>query len=325
MAGYNYGDALTNMLNQPNLGGLSTPTLEEAQQQAAKQRTDIDIFAKQFAPVAETESGRAALRTLMGDQNADKIQRAAAIEVMNPGVQAGIGGSGEMSFSAKPGSDAGYKSPVFSQQTTAQQASGQVMQQQNSLSNFEQQFRDIQTMEDPAKIAEAYSAMTAAAATTMESRRKQLLSKVGAGMGLQALESQMAADKVADSAFYNQYYNGQNLGPTDESMRNISLYNSARARADAEVDRQLRSDPVISRMESQLKTMGMLVDSKLRKNFSGEANEKAAMTALVGEDSIKAVALARGLDYGKMTTIDKELISSQLVSGQNLPPYLNWL
>lgn len=316
MAGANYGEELGTLVASGSYTP-PTPSIEEVQQKQARERKDIDLYATQFTPVATTDAGVNALKMLMGDQTADKAQRAAAFEVINPGLQAGIGSSGELSLSAKPGSDLGFKYPVFDQQSTQGRAAGQANVQTQTLGNFEQQYKDIQGMEDPTKIAEAFAGMSTAAAGLVESRRNQLLAQVGQGLGIQDLESQMQADKVADAAYYNQYHRGQNMGPTDESMRTISLYNSARAQADAEVNRQLKMDPVLAGVESKMKILGMLVNSKLTQEMSGANQEKASTVALVGEDSIKAVALARGINYDAMKPVDKELIASQLLTGTN--------
>lgn len=293
------------------------PAIEQLLAARSAERSAIDSYANEFRPVAGTEYGVQALEGLMANRNADNTQRAAAFEVINPGVQAGIGTNGEITLTAKPGSDLGFKYPVFSQQTTEQRALGAQSKGADVLGNFETQFRDIQNMTDPAEIANAYAAMQASSASLLESRRAALRGQIGGSKGLTQLEEQMQADKVADQAFYAQYYGGQDLGPTDESLVTIQQYTRLKGEVDAEVNERLQTDTALTTVDAQMKSLGMLVNSKLQKAFSGEGEETAAALSLVGPESIDAVFIARGIDPAAATATDRQVVASQLFSGQN--------
>lgn len=312
----NYGDALKSLTDPENRQAKASQGLDQVLLQQTTERATITAFKEQFTPVAGSQAGVQALEALMADRGADKIQRAAAFETINPGVEASIGANGEISLTAAPGSDLGFKYPVFAQQTTGARTEGANGRVQDKLGNFEENFRSLQSMTDPAEIANAYSAMQASVTTLVQDKRQQLLGKLGAAEGLQQLEQQMQADKVADQAFYNQYYGGQWLGPTDESLAVIAQYNRVKGQVDGEVDKQLKSDPELARISSQMNSIGMLVDAKFRQGFSGELAEKATAMELVGADAIDAVLTARGIDPMAAKDTDRQIVAAQLFSGQ---------
>lgn len=313
----NYANLLGTIAPAGSDPQAKNPAVDELLNQQRLQQGQIAAYEAKMKPLTGSEFGMQALEGLMADRNADKVQRAAAFQAVNPGVEASIGANGEISLTAKPGSDLGFKYPVFSQQTSGQRAFGSQARQNDILGNFESQFSKIQAMTDPGEIATAYSTLQAASASLLDERRTSLRAQIGGAMGLTDLEAQMQADKVADQAFYDQYYNGQNLGPTDESLANISRYNQLRGQVDQEVTQKLQTDGQLNLVESQMKSLGMLVNAKLNKAFSGEAETDAAAMNLVGQDGIDAVFIARGIDPKSAPATERQVVAAQLFSGQS--------
>lgn len=293
----------------------SNPAVEELMKAQQSQRAQIDAYTKEFRPLTASDFGTQALEALMADGTKDKIQRAAAFEAINPGVQAGVGVNGEITLTAAPGSDLGFKYPVFSQQTSKQQGQLAGQRVSDTLGNFESQFNKIQAMTDPAEIASAYSTLQGATAALVEDKRAQLRGQFGNSEGLTQLEQTIQQDKVLDE----QFWQSQGLpysGPTDESMANLAAYDRVKRIVDGQVNEALQGDSQLATIDAQMKSLGMLVDAKLRKSFSGEGAETAAAMQLVGPEAIDAVFQARGIDPTAASATDRQIVAAQLFSGQ---------
>lgn len=303
-----YSDALANMATksaQP-LTNDTVKLLEEAQKTSSQQ---IDIVTAALKPQASTFNGQMVLQDMIANKNADPINRAAAAQALNPGLKADVQADGTLAFSAAPGADLGFRYPEQTRKTTAQNSYGAKGKSDDAVVAFDSTYKAIQGMTDSNEIANAYATLTGSVAAFAESRRQAITTEVGQSMGLSDLETQMQADKVADQAFYNTYYNGQNLGPTDESLRTIALYNSKKTDVDQEVAKRLGTDPQLASMKVRMDQLSTLVDSKTRELLSSKEADKAAKASLIPPDVVDKTLIVLGQDPATATTDQRNQVA----------------
>lgn len=309
-----YLDELANLATASSSASptLDNNTVQSLLQSKIKEQSDIDNIAAQLNPLRETDSGQKALTSLLSNQQADSVERAAAAQALNPGLKASIGLNGELSFTAAPGADLGFNYPSATKPKNDQQAKAP------ALTSFSDTFKQLQGMTDPNEIANTFAAANASATQWAASRRDEIYKQTANAMGLTSMKSQLEQDKVADQEFYNTYYGGQNLGPTDESLVNIRLYSQTQNEVEQEVARKLQSDPEAAAIKTQLSIMSSYVDTKLGAAFSTKATNDATEAALIPNDNVNAALLALGKDPMTASPQERQQVALGITSGNKV-------
>lgn len=314
MAAPDYGTALSNMATgaaapSPTLSNDNMQTIANAQKE---QDQRIDILTSSLKPQAETFNGQMVLQDMLANQAAPAEQRAAAAQALNPGLKAQVSSDGTLAFSAAPGADLGFKYPDQTRKTSLQNTGGAFGRANDAQKSFDDTYQAILNMSDTNEITNAYASLVGSTTSWVENKRKNLSNSLGASMGLTQLEQQMEADKVVDQQYYNTYMNGQNLGPTDESMRTIGLYQQKKAEVDREVARQLGADPQLTSMQIRMEQLKVLVDQKTKEGFSDKIQTREAQAALIPVEQVDKALVALGTDPTTATKEQKDQLAIKI-------------
>lgn len=251
--------------------------------QKQDQQNRIDKQTEIFKPLATSSSGEDALNDLLADQTQDKELRAAAAQATYPGVKAGIGSKGEISFTAAPGSDLGFNYPNEARRTSTQNNLPAAIQTSDVLKNIDSQITAIQNSADYGEISATYQSLMGSVAEYKKGKLATLQNSVGASLGMDGIESQMQADRQLDQQFYNQNYGGQYLGPTTESLQTIDTYQGIRAERDKQVNDLLAVDPEMMMVNARMQSMEALVNKRL-------GDTVVPSSAIIPESDVTAAA-----------------------------------
>lgn len=280
-----------------------------------RERQEIDVYTAQLRPLASTANGEFVLTDLLSNQAAPKVQRAAAAQALNPGMEASIGVHGELSFTSKPGASLGYTLPEPNR-ANEQATQGQVVagQQGDVVSKFDTTFRSMQAATDIVEVENTYAQLNAGATSYIAGKQAEVRTRVRTSLGLNQLEAQIAADKQLDIDFWAS--RGEPYqGPTDESMANLQLLRSQEAKVDKMVDEELATNPDIAALRSRLQGAETLVQQK--RNIAGSqlegASKKDDIGASVLPERVEAAALALGADASNPRAAAE--IRAQLATG----------
>lgn len=296
----------------PSMDLKKFPTLDQPQVQAvvqekANQQKRIDTFTESMAPLAQTTFGEDALKGLLSDSTADMEQRAGAAQALYPGTKVTVGKHGELSFTAKsvdmgfnyPNSGTAYQNPT-------QQVADKSVQQSDALKNFDDRFRAIQGMADPTDIMNAYAALQADANTYVTGKTAALEQRIGKALGYDQLQQQLATDRQLDQNYYNQYYGGQYLGPSQESLQNISAFSTVKSQRDQQVSEVMSRDPDIIALKSKM----AILDNLIKQRVSETTPTTGA--GLVPEEDVDKILMVQGVDPNKAKENERFLIKSQI-------------
>lgn len=253
---------------------------------AAKEneRNNINILSEQLKPLAQSTSGMFAIQDLLANPEAPKEQRAAAAQVLHPGLQAAVGANGELTFSNKPGVDVGtdYAVKVNPRATNSQT---------NILQDFDTQFSAIQNMTDSVDVMNAYANLQGSATTYINDKRSRLKSNVEQANGVSSIRNAIQESQLADKDHYAVYYGGVDQGPSQETLELINQLRTLETRVDQDIQTQLSRDPEVAVLEAKLKTLDSFVTSKYRD--LQDPNTKVAVN-LIPEEQVTATMVALG-------------------------------
>lgn len=273
------------------------------------QRANIEAFRNQMQPLGATFNGQMALQKLLGDSTADKVQRAAAAEVLHPTMRASIGSNGEMAFSQAPGVQNAV--PVRNNQIGA---TG-VAQQTDAVSNFDQAFNKIKGLTDEAEIATAYSSLVNSSTQFIQGREQQIRDEVGKANNMPKLKSTLEADRALDEAFWRS--RGLSYqGPTDESLANMRMFEQVQTDTDQEVARRMKLDPAIAGMQAKMGILDTVVGKQLRDKTNDP--DKMAAANLIPASSIDATLVTLGKDPKTVTPQERQQVALGITNGNRV-------
>lgn len=268
-----------------------------------EERKTIDILTAEMKPLAASNNGLFAIQDLLANQAAPKEQRAAAAQVLNPGMSASIGPNGELSFSNIPGSDVGTDYAVkINKPVTSNPAQG--------IEDFDRKFMALQSMTDPVEVMNTYANLQGAATSYINDKTNRVKTRLEQSAGVPGIRSALQESQALDKQHFDLYYNGVNQGPSEETLSILNQLNSTQSKIDSQVGTELKQDPEISVLQAKLATLNSFAESKYR---SLQDPDKALAASLVPAEQIDATMLALGADASDPLARTK--VAEGLISG----------
>lgn len=266
--------------------------LQQMTEDQRRQQKHIDALTAQMKPLAETSNGQFALQDMLADKSAPKEQRAAAAQALAPGFVASIGKYGELSFSAAPMADMGQPAGQSFEQGRMQDkvTAGK---QSTFMSNFDTVYTDIMNEKDPLKIAEKAGTLSAELANVVNSKEAGVRSRLAQSLGINQLESQIAASSNYDRQLYAQ--NGlQYMGPTEETWQLINQRDQMTARMEQLVGDELSKDPELANIRTRMGALDTLIKQKQSIFGQSMAGAQDAAAVTINPDRVDSARRALG-------------------------------
>lgn len=262
-----YDELLPKTPGQGKFGIASGPNqnvgLEEVLKTKKIERADIDTFKGLLQPaMAGGVDAQAELVGILSDPNKPKEARAAAAEVLYPGVEAGIGRSGEMSFRAAPGSDLGFNYPNKTTKASEAQAALGVKGGSDLLANLSESVRTLQGLANTPDIVTLAGQVSADLNTYASGKRNELKTAAYGQTGVSDLEAIVDDWKQQDQLYYLQNTGGKNIGPSQETT--VAQVQLATAKAEAEklITEALAQDPEYAAIAQQQQIFASVLTAK---------------------------------------------------------------
>jgi hypothetical protein len=277
------------MMEDKNYGTMLQRMTEDQQ----RQQKHIDMLTAQMKPLAQTSEGQFALQDKLADQSAPKEERAAAAQALAPGFVASIGKYGELSFSAAPMADMGQPAGQSFEQGRMQDkvTAGQ---QSTFMSNFDTVYTDIMNEKDPLKIAEKAGTLSAELSNVVNSKEAGVRSRLAQSLGINQLESQIAASTEDDKRLFAQ--NGMAYsGPTDETWQLINQRDQMTARMEQLVGDELSKDPELANIRTRMGALDTLIKQKQTLFGQTMADAQDNVGASINPDRIASARIALGV------------------------------
>lgn len=312
---------LNNLLNElvMQTGGASaSPAFQQPQAQNA-QKLELK---QQMSGLANTQTGIDILKQIVNNSTVDIVERTAAAEVLNPGTAVEWDAEGRAIFNS-PASNVNYTEQLPYTTPAGIEEVRKVDMQSNTakkiatvpelLDGINQRFNQLQTEQDPVRIAEGMATLNQSVADFQAARVEELRNQSRTMFGIDQFESQIETDRRLDMQESQEVFGVDYMGPSEVSQATIQQLQMATGKANEWLQTQLQTDPTLAAVNTKQAYLKTFADSKFKE--LGEVQSTSGLENLVSSNAVDATLIAIGTDPLSATPEQRRQVSLSIQSG----------
>lgn len=293
------------------LGGVSAPKdSAEVIADLIQSQSRIDTYTAEMTANVDTKSaaGQDALRALLADPMQDNEVRAAASQALYPGMQTSIGRNGELSFTAKPGSDVGFNYAKQAERSNPERAASAG----SAREQFDKMYAALQNETDLDAIAHMGAELAVVANQFIAGKKAGYDQVIGSALGVTKLERSVEESRKLDLQYAQQYYGGQSIGDSSQTRDLLAQQRELLGQRDKQVAEKLATDPDAVYMNARMAQLNSLIQSRTGLALEQPGDVSARM---VLDETVDMVASVRGLDPNALTPEQRLAIQRDVDKG----------